>query len=386
MKTGENVNLPRDVTIAKIEAGTITGTRPRIVGRNARLGVHGQIVQEPVVRLHTDSGVVGWGWSVATPEAARDLVGRRLHDVFDPRSGTVKAFLMFDLPMWDLAGRVLSQSVHSMLGDRGGNPVPIYDGSIYFEDLDVDSGWDIGIEHVLDAVRMGLEIGYRAFKVKVGRGFRWMERHTGFSRDVEVLHAIRQLTGPEVRILVDSNNGYTPDEARELMRQAGDSDLFWFEEPFPEDAHESAAFREFMRDAGWSTLLADGESTRPDTETAFTQVLRAGGVDVVQFDFRGYSFTEWVAYLAIIAETGTLAAPHNWHSFLLNYYVAQFGRGCPHFSMGETDTISMPAVNTEGYELVDGMLYVPDTPGFGLDLDPTAFTASQQGEKAWIVS
>ena len=343
------MEIPRNITIAKAEAGVIEGTRPRVVGRNALRPVHGEIVRETVVCLHTGEGVIGWGWSVATPELAQELVGKPLCAVFDPESGTVGTFLPLDLPLWDLAGRVLGLPVHTMLGDRGVNPAPIYDGSIYFDDLDVDSRDDIGVERLLDGVRMGLEKGFRAFKVKVGRGFRWMEKQAGFDRDIEVLYAIRALVGPDVRILIDANNGYTPAEARELMHRAGDCAIYWFEEPFPEDAVESTAFREFMGQGGWSTLLADGEGTHPDTEAPFTKVLRAGGVDVVQFDFRGYPFTEWVAYMDTIAETGTLAAPHNWHSFLLNYYVVQFGRGCPHFSMGETDTISMPAVSTEGY-------------------------------------
>jgi D-galactarolactone cycloisomerase len=343
-KKGEELNLPDNVTIVKIEAAALTGKRPRIVGRNARMGVHGQVVREPVVRLHTDAGVDGWGWSAATTDDAQQLVGKRLDQVFDPDLGTLDTFLRFDLPLWDLAGRVFGKAVHAMLGDRGCNPVPVYDGSIYMDDLDFETGQDIGLEPVLNAIHMGLDAGFRAFKLKVGRGYKWMDKQVGFERDVELLHAVRATAGPEVRILIDANNGYTPSEARELMRQAGDCDIFWFEEPFPEHVEESLAFKAFMREAGWGTLLADGEGTHLDTDAHFTRILRAGGVDVVQFDFRSYPFSKWAQYMSVIVETETLAAPHNWASHLLNYYIPQFGRGCERFSMAETDRMAMPGV------------------------------------------
>jgi L-alanine-DL-glutamate epimerase-like enolase superfamily enzyme len=90
--------------------------------------------------------------------------------------------------------------------------------------------------------------------------------------------------------------------------------------------------------------------------------------------------------MPLINETRTFAAPHNWHSNLFNFYIAQFGCGCERFAMGETDRMSMPAVQSDGYEMVDGMLWVPDAPGFGLQLNPDAFNRAQQDERAWWVT
>jgi len=372
--------IPREITITRIDARMLQGTRPRVVGRNARLGVHGRHAQDPIVRLHTDAGTVGWGWCRARRAEAQRLVGKKLHEVFDPGSGTNGAFLAFDFPLWDLAGRVLGRSVHAMLGDAGRSPVPVYDGSIYFDDLEPKTGRDRGVRHVLDGVKMGLDAGFRAFKAKIGRGHKWMERKAGFARDVAVLHAIRNLAGKEGKLLIDANNGYSTEEARELMRQAGDCGIYWFEEPFPENKEQCVAFRKFIRDGGWKTLIADGEGSRR-REVAFTEIVRAGGIDVVQFDLRGYTLTRWRRYLRILAETKTLSAPHNWGSHLAGYYIAQFGRGCPRFAMGEIDTMRMPGVRADGYKLANGLMTVPDSPGFGLALEPSAL----KGKVAWTV-
>jgi len=377
--------IPDDVVITKIDAATLRGTRPRTVGRNARLGVHGNQASDPIVRLHASTGAVGWGWCRAKQDHARKLVGRKLRDVFDPATGTKDAWLAFDFPLWDLAARVLGTSVHAMLGDRGINPVPVYDGSIYFDDLGPKSGKDRGIRHVCDAVQMGLERGHRAFKAKIGRGHKWMPKDAGFRRDVAVLHAIRELIGEDGTLLVDGNNGFSTEEARELMRQAGDARLHWFEEPFPEHKTRCLAFKRFLREGGWDTLLADGEGSRR-REATFTGIVRAGGIDVVQFDLRGYTLTRWLRYVPVLEATRTLAAPHNWGSHLSGYYIAQFGRGCPRVAFAEIDTMAMPAVRSDGYRLRDGRLTVPDTPGFGLELDASRFAAASEGKGGWAIS
>ena len=195
-----------------------------------------------------------------------------------------------------------------------------------------------------------------------------METRAGFERDIEVLHAVRELIGTDVWLLIDANNGYSPDAARELMHEAGACDIYWFEEPFPEAADECLAFKGFIRDGGWQTLIADGEGAE-QRDGEFTKVLEAGGVDIVQFDLRHYTLTRWLRYLPVVAEAAALAAPHNWASHLAGFYIAQFARGCPHFAMGEIDTMTVPAVAASGYRLVDGKMAVPDTPGFGLEVD-----------------
>ena len=60
-----------------------------------------------------------------------------------------------------------------------------------------------------------MDAGFLAFKIKVGRGYKWMEREAGLKRDIEVIHAIRELIGPHLGIMIDANNGYTPEEARQ---------------------------------------------------------------------------------------------------------------------------------------------------------------------------
>ena len=84
------MSLFDDVKITKAEAAVLEGTRPREIGRNSHSGPIGQEARDPIVRIHSDAGIVGWAWSPATVEDGRRLVGKRLADQSRPfgHSGT----------------------------------------------------------------------------------------------------------------------------------------------------------------------------------------------------------------------------------------------------------------------------------------------------------
>ena len=72
--------------IVRIDGATLTGTRPRPAGANARLGPHGPAVTVPIVRLTLDDGTTGFGRSRATPDDLAPLLGVALDDAFTPAS------------------------------------------------------------------------------------------------------------------------------------------------------------------------------------------------------------------------------------------------------------------------------------------------------------
>ncbi|MDE2741876.1 MAG: hypothetical protein OXI58_09825, partial [Gemmatimonadota bacterium] len=49
--------------ITCIEKCVLRGTRPRYIGFNARIPAHGSQISDPVVRIRTDGGAWGLGWS-----------------------------------------------------------------------------------------------------------------------------------------------------------------------------------------------------------------------------------------------------------------------------------------------------------------------------------
>ena len=97
------------------------------------------------------------------------------------------------MALWDLVARMRDKPVCELLGAvpaSGARKVPVYDGSIYFADLlpQYANAWEDRFKREID---MGLELGHRAFKIKIGRGAKWMPRDEGDARDVAIVKLIR---------------------------------------------------------------------------------------------------------------------------------------------------------------------------------------------------
>jgi len=177
--------------IQKIETRTLHDRYPRLVGRNARHGHHGTGGQYQIRILTTDKGARGWGMSHGPNEQVQKFVGAKLSDLFDVVEGTSEDALLLDIPLHDLAGSILGLPVYAILGAKGPKKLPIYSGAIYFDDLDPENK-PRGVAGVLASCQQDYEAGYRAFKLKIGRGFKWMPKEEGIKRDIEVTRAVRE--------------------------------------------------------------------------------------------------------------------------------------------------------------------------------------------------
>ncbi len=359
--------------IVRIDKAVLRGQRPRSIGYNARIPTHGPLVSDPVVRLHTEDGGEGIGWSGITEDKARQLLGKHLHELFQLPDGSLEAGAAVDLPLWDLAARLMELPLYRLLGARGSRAVELYDGSIYIDDLEATD--QEAAEIFYEEVRSGQEHGYHNFKVKVGRGARWMPTAEGLARDILVVHTVRQAAGPEAKILIDANMGNTLNTATQLLEGCADVEIYWFEEPFAEDPALNQALKEFIAEQDYDTLVADGEFAPPPF---FFDLVEKGLIDVVQHDFRAYGLTWWRALSARLEQWDVVCAPHCWGSYIERYAHAHFAASIPNYALLEAAPAALPGLALDGWEMRDGKLWVPDTPGTGFDIEPGIFAQGQQ--------
>jgi D-galactarolactone cycloisomerase len=337
--------------------------RPRIAGKNARLGVHGKFTRDQVLRIETDAGVYGIGSGRADREQAARLVGKRLADVWKPGLGVVSPLGRADHALFDLVGKVLKVPAWKLLGGKGPERVAVYDGGVYFNDL-LPEFEKQGVGRLVEEVEGSLKTGHRAFKIKVGRGFKWMEKEAGFRRDVEVVKAIRKTVGKGAKLMADANNGYDPATARRFLDTVG-GDLFFVEEMFPEAVKEDLGLKQYIREKGWKTRVADGESAREVKH--FDPYIEADALDVLQPDVRAFGLTlQWEQSRRIAKKPGLELAPHNWGSHLGLYMELILGRGLANFLLAEDDRSTSDLFDPSGWEFREGTVKVPDVPGCGL--------------------
>lgn len=365
-------DLPSDITIKRIVGFDLPSRRSKVAGKNARLDVHGDSASDRLVRIFVSNGMEGLGSCRASEENLRSLVGKRVSDLYSPDTQKVTVLGREDMPIWDLVGKLLNRPVYELLGGAGPEKFRVYDGSIYFADLlpQYESAWQDRFKEEID---MGLERGHRTFKIKIGRGNRWMSRAEGDERDVAVVRLIRQHGGDAIHIGVDANDGYDLTGAKRFMEQVGDLEIAFTEEMFPETVDECLALKGFYRDRGWKTLLADGEGQREID--GFKPFIAAQAMDVLQGDMKHFGFANILQKAEWARPQGIVIAPHNWGSLIGFYMQLHVGRAITNFYAAENDPLDTPVLVADGYKIAAGEATVPAVPGFGLSLNEEAFAS-----------
>jgi L-alanine-DL-glutamate epimerase-like enolase superfamily enzyme len=366
--------IPRDLKIVRIVGFNLVSTRPKLVGKNSRLNVHGRRATDRMVRLFTNAGIEGIGNCRADQGKLAQLLGKNpldFHESADRRM--VDLLGAGTMPLWDLIGKCLNKPVYRLLGGAGPERVPVYDGSIYFSDL-LPEYTSKPLDRFKEEIDMGLAGGHRAFKVKIGRGAKWMEPGEGYARDVKVLKTIRGHAGPEVLLGVDANNGYDPAKTRQLLEDLPDLNFAFLEEMFPEQVELCLELKRFISSHGWKTLVADGETQ--GKLDAYKPFIQARAFDIFQGDMNRFGFEGILTEAGWCKPQGLQVAPHNWGSLVGYYMQLHVGRAITNFYRAEHDPLSNEVLIADGYEIKKGYSSVPDVPGFGLKINEDKFAAN----------
>lgn len=365
-----------DSRIVHIEAGSLTGRRPRAAGNNARLGGHGVEVTVPLLRLRTADGASGFGISQASPDEARRFLGASLGSLLNEEGLPLESAYPIDFPLLDLLGMRSGKPVYALAASAaiisGELRVPCYDTSLYMNDLRLDSD-AAGAALIAGFARDGYENGHRSFKIKVGRGARHMPLEAGIRRDIAVIRAVRDAVGPAASIMIDANNGYVLNIAKRVLAETADCKLFWLEEAFHEDPELYAELARWMEAEGIGVHIADGEGW---AAAALLDWARAGLVHVVQYDIFSHGFSNWLRTGAQLDAWAVKTAPHHYGRHLGNFVSGHLAPAIAGFTFVEYDETSTPGIDSSAYRVEAGQVLIPDAPGFGLRLDDDLFQAA----------
>ncbi|MFB6156789.1 MAG: mandelate racemase/muconate lactonizing enzyme family protein [Haloferacaceae archaeon] len=275
-----------------------------------------------LVRVVDEDGTEGWGECWGPVAGNRELIeayvgpwleGRDPMDVesihddlrFRLRSSYhsyVPASVVggVDIALWDLKGKLLGESAASLMGGHDRDEVRAYATGHFWSDVD---DFAAVREAVVEEARGHVDAGFTALKNKIG-----MERNfpdCGRAEDVELVRAIREAVGDDVRLMTDANHAYDAADARWVGRRLADLDVHFFEEPVvPRDLDTYERLNGAL-----DTALAGGECWAFLDE--FDDAVERGCVDYVQPDVTsagGLTSTRRVATLASSRNVGCL--PH----------------------------------------------------------------------------
>ena len=362
--------------ISAIEWGALVGQRPRQAGCNSRGPVHGNEVQVPLARITTTDGSSGSGaCRPLTEQDAHSFLGEPVDDLINVNDGVAPRAASLEFPLWDLLGQRTGRPVYSLLAESAGKTlsqpprVRCYDTSLYIDDLHLATDEE-GAALIASEARFGYENGHRSFKIKVGRGARHMPLLEGNSRDVAVIRAVRAEVGPDAAILIDANNGYNLNIAKQILAETADCNIFWLEEAFHEDGALYEDLHDWIESEGLSTNIADGEGL---ASPMLLDYARDGFVDIIQYDIFSHGMTNWLATGAQLDDWNVGTAPHHYGRHIGNYVSGHLAAAVDGFLFIEWDECATPGLDGSAYKVDNGYVNMPDAPGFALALDEDIF-------------
>lgn len=319
-------------------------------------------VESFYVRVTTSGGVVGWGESFGPSRpmvvAAFDNWIRRLavgQSVSDEellpriermllslsRSGPLAhALAGLDIALWDIRGKLAGVPVSTLLGGAKRMHVQCYASLLQYYG---------NREYIKRNTARALERGYRQIKLH--------------ERTPEAVAAAREMTGPDIPLMVDTNCAWTSAEAEAAVAAMAPYKPFWVEEPIypPEDFEALARLRAIT---GVPVGIGENATSLRD----FRRMVTIGKADYVQPSIVKLGITAMAKVAAEVEQAGATCVPNAFYlgpGFLaVLHCLAAKEKDAPLERMF-ADFGATPFSRT--VPVVNGGVEVPQSPGLGAD-------------------
>ncbi len=346
-----------------------------------------------LVKLTTDTGIVGWGECYAS-SVGPDAMGHVIRDVFGrhmegenpenielmfrrayssgftqrPDLTVMGAFSGLEIACWDILGKDRGRPVHALLGGRMNDRIRAYTYLYPLPQHDLGAFWtspEMAAESAADCVARG----YTAVKFDPAGPYTLRGGHmpamSDISQSVAFCAAIRAAVGDKADLLFGTHGQFSTAGAIRLGQALEPYSPLWFEEPIPPDAVEE------MAKVARAVRIPVATGERLTTKAEFAPVLRSGAATILQPALgRAGGIWEMKKVAAMAEAYNAQMAPHLYAGpveWAANIHLAA---SIPNILMCESiETPFHDALIKGSIRVEDGYITPPDTPGLGIDVD-----------------
>jgi L-alanine-DL-glutamate epimerase-like enolase superfamily enzyme len=318
--------------------------------------------QSGIVRVETDEGLVGWGEH--NVNFLPNLSGRRMEQQVrewllgrDPQN--LSAFHR-DCPLETRLKSGIELALWDLCGKAAGLPVAALLGGIIRPRVEVAACMGIQTyERAGEFARWYVEMGFGTLKTKAG---------SDMTEDLEMVRGIRDAVGDRLKLRIDPNRAYSPQQAAELCRQLEQYNLEYLEQPIPAEPLSDAralrrqtrvpiALNESVTDSASVIAIFNADAAAfilPDTHIAggiwpcvkIGHVCEAAGVPCIMHC--GHDLGPKTAAMIHVAASSPAYSLAN---------------DTTYYGLVE-DIVTIP------FQIESGTISVPDRPGLGIEVDP----------------
>lgn len=329
------------------------------------------------VKLYTDDGIAGLGEAtggLATKPSLGDVEELRRHVIGeDPHHperiwykmhkaryyGTTLGMSAIEQACWDILGKSLGVPVWQLWGGKHHERLRVYGNGWYKTERTPQAFAE-------RAAAMAAK-GYTALKFDpFGGAFQQISRE---SEDlaIEIVGAVREAVGPKVDLLIEAHDRFTVTHAIRIGRRLEEFDPMWLETPVR--TYDLAGHVEVARSIRIPVVLGEGFKELRD----FADLLAYRVIDIIQPEPQTLGPSRARHSFAIALAYTALVACHQAQSPFCTAMNAHLHASIPNFLIQENFDDSMEPWTWELLQGVprveNGYLTVPDTPGWGVELD-----------------
>ncbi len=324
------------------------------IGRGGLPGTLG--AQGLIVKIETDSGLIGWGEGTGAFETDPNtvLAGRHAADI----ESAVTALEEAGIGRGPMSG--IEMALWDLLGKKAGLPVCRLMGGIVRTEADFCAC--MGLKEPSESAATAREYVDRW-------GFRFLKTKAGVDpqQDLRIAEAVQKEVGDVAVFRPDANGGYPPEETVTLMQKMADLGIRFFEDPC--HAEHADTLVRVRKEVGMGILVNGGvgvpESVRP--------LLESGAADMLMPDTPSSGALIRIKKIAAIADVWNVPClMHCAHDLgLKTAAITHIAASTPNFS-GPNDTCYHGLTDdilAEPLKFENGRISVPLGPGLGVEVD-----------------
>jgi len=323
-----------------------------------------------LIAIETDEGITGVGPGTARPMGegwvSEAYIREKILGTDPLRVGELATApetlplsrnrpIVIELALWDLLGKAAGLPVYRLLGGYR-DKVPAYcsTGSILSAEQHIDQAWD------------AYQRGYRAIKLRLHR--------EALADDIAVVAAVREALPDDMVIMADANQAqnhfWTRETALDAALALQEMGVLWLEEPLP--MHDVEGLADLC--AAVDIPIAGAENQY--SLYAYRRYIEERALDILQPDLNGCGgLLEWRKIAALCDAYYMPCIPHQWCNGLVLACNLHAICSVPNAPWCEcTDDVLWPApirdsLLTTPHRIHDGLIDVPQGPGWGVELD-----------------
>ena len=374
----------------------ITSVRPWLV--KSRSSYWGEFL---FVEVTTDAGITGWGEITTTTKLANRALCTMLRQVSDvlagedpthieriwhkvfrsftymgSRGAAVECVSGIDIALWDILGKSLDKPIYELLGGAVRDEIALYT----HPDQSKFTSKEGVVREIGDIVKSGHQaLKFDPFPRQSSERDGYLDGSMSRKDEreaAELTALIREITGPDVELLIDAHGRFDVPTAIRLCRtleEAGDID--WFEEPVPPESFN--ALKQVREKV--NAPISWGE--RGHTKWDFVPILENKLADYIMPDVTWTGGITELKKISALCEAYYIpVSPHDASGPINVVAGAQVMMTVPNFYKLETAQWSLAVYNAfirTPLDNTDGALKLAQAPGLGIEMNREYLEANE---------